>query len=71
MRKDPPTQAPLYLQYEIYARAKSAQAQRGIPFAFVTGYGDDKAVLGEFAGRPVLAKPFGRRALRDILRAGA
>jgi light-regulated signal transduction histidine kinase (bacteriophytochrome) len=49
----------------------SVLRQRGIPFAFVTGYGDDKAVLGEFAGRPVLAKPFGRRALRDILRAGA
>ncbi len=58
LRKDPPTQAPLYLQYEIYARAKSAQAQRGIPFAqawheaFAQRFGvlEDKVALqAEFA----------------------
>ena len=33
LRKDDPSQPPLYLQYEIYARAKTLQATRGLPFA--------------------------------------
>ncbi|MBR0652813.1 GAF domain-containing protein [Roseomonas terrae] len=47
-----------------------ALAAREIPFAFVTGYGDDAAVLGRFAGRPVLRKPFDRTALASLLPAG-
>lgn len=37
LRKDPPTQAPLYLQYEVYAQAKDLQKRRGIPFAEAWG----------------------------------
>ncbi len=33
LRHDPPSQPPLYLQYEVYARAKALQAKRGVPFA--------------------------------------
>ena len=33
LRSDPPTQAPLFLQYEIHARAKVLQATSGLPFA--------------------------------------
>lgn len=53
LRKDPPSQPPLYLQYEVYARAKDRQARRGIPFAqawrdaFAERFGalDDKVAL--------------------------
>ena len=53
LRGDPPTQPPLYLQYEVYARAKDTQAKRGIPFAqawretFAQRFGDldDKVAL--------------------------
>ncbi len=33
LRNDDASQPPLYLQYEIYARAKTLQATRGLPFA--------------------------------------
>ena len=46
-----------------------ALAERDIPFAFVTGYGDDAAVLGRFARRPVLRKPFDRNSLAALLEA--
>jgi putative CocE/NonD family hydrolase len=58
LRGGPPTQPPLYLQYEVYARAKEAQAKRGVPFAqawreaFAARFGvlDDNAALrAEFA----------------------
>ncbi len=53
LRNDPPSQSPLYLQYEVYARAKALQAKRGIPFAqawreaFSERFGalDDKVAL--------------------------
>lgn len=53
LRGDPPTQPPLYLQYEVYARARDTQAKRGIPFAqawresFAQRFGDldDKVAL--------------------------
>ena len=53
LRNDPPSQPPLYLQYEFYARAKEAGAKRGIPFAqawretFARRFGalDDKVAL--------------------------
>jgi CheY-like chemotaxis protein len=44
-----------------------ALAERDIPFAFVTGYGDDADVLGRFARRPVLRKPFDRNSLAALL----
>lgn len=52
LRNDAPGQPPLYLQYEVYARAKE-QARRGIPFAqawleaFARRFGelDDKVAL--------------------------
>lgn len=52
LRSDTPTQPPLYLQYEVYARAKE-QAKRGAPFAqawreaFAQRFGglDDKVAL--------------------------
>ena len=31
LRNDPASQPPLYLQYELHARAKDAEAKRGIP----------------------------------------
>jgi CheY-like chemotaxis protein len=48
-------------------------AARGIPFAFVTGYGAD-VLPDRFRGRPTLQKPFQMAALRrvvgDLARAG-
>jgi CheY-like chemotaxis protein len=41
-------------------------AQRGIPFAFVTGYGP-ASLNPEFRGRPTLQKPFHRAALTPVL----
>ena len=41
-------------------------ARRGVPFAFATGYGAD-GVPPEFAGRPVLAKPFQEFDLGQVL----
>jgi len=58
LRNDPPSQPPLFLQYEIHARAKLLQARDGIPFAqawreaFVQRFGmlDDRTALqAEFA----------------------
>ncbi|MDB5412655.1 MAG: putative sensor protein [Rubritepida sp.] len=41
--------------------------RRGIPFVFATGYGEDDAVLGAFAGRPVVHKPYTRETLARYL----
>lgn len=58
LRNDPPTQPPLYLQYEIHARAKALQAGRNLSFAqawrqvFAERFGalEDKVALrAEFA----------------------
>jgi CheY-like chemotaxis protein len=43
-----------------------ALAQRGIPFAFVTGYTAD-ALVAPHNGRPILEKPFWGDALRNVL----
>jgi CheY-like chemotaxis protein len=44
-----------------------ALAARGIPFAFVTGYGAD-GVRKDFADRPVLQKPFAIEQVQDVVR---
>ena len=58
LRNDPPSQPPVFLQYEIHARAKLLQARDGIPFAqawrtaFAQHFGtlDDRTALqAEFA----------------------
>lgn len=41
--------------------------ERGMPFAFATGYGDGLAVPERFAGVPVIAKPYDRAALQAVL----
>ena len=38
-----------------------------IPFAFVTGYSDDRAFPSEYSDRPKLSKPFSRDELLAIL----
>jgi uncharacterized protein len=57
LRNDPPSQPPLYLQYEVHARAKAVQAGRGMPFAQAWretfaerfgGLGDKVALQAEF-----------------------
>ena len=45
-----------------------ALAKRGIPFAFVSGYGDE-VLDAPHAGRPVVKKPFPANALEVTLRA--
>lgn len=40
--------------------------RRGIPFAFVTGYGR-KMVPDGFSGAPILTKPYGRSDLMRVL----
>lgn len=44
--------------------------RRGIRFVFATGYGEDVGMLGPFAGRPVVQKPFSRETLRPFLASG-
>ena len=56
LRNDPPTQPPLYLQYDIHARAKALQASRGLTYAQ--------------AWRQVFAERFGALDDRAALRAG-
>ena len=46
-----------------------ALAERGIPFVFVTGYGD-KPKSSSFASIPVLEKPIQAEALRSLLQLG-
>jgi DNA-binding NtrC family response regulator len=41
-------------------------AERGVPFVFVSGYGD-QALEAPFEGRPVLQKPFSPEAIGDVL----
>ena len=43
-------------------------AARGIPFLFMTGYGDG-SLPAEYAGRPAVAKPYKMKALLDALEA--
>lgn len=58
LRNDAPSQPPMFLQYEIHARAKALQAARGLPFAaawqdrFAERFGaldDNTALQAEFA----------------------
>jgi CheY-like chemotaxis protein len=42
-------------------------SQRGVPFAFLTGYGET-GLNGSFRDRPVLSKPIDRRSLHETLR---
>ncbi|WP_201782970.1 hypothetical protein [Sphingopyxis macrogoltabida] len=42
--------------------------ERGTPFLFATGYGDDGAIPDDMAAVPVVRKPFERDALLDRLR---
>ena len=44
-----------------------ALASRGVPFAFVTGYGSG-GVLARYQDRPVLSKPVDQRHLEATLR---
>lgn len=46
-------------------------ARRGIPFVFATGYGEDADILGPFAGRPVLRKPYSSAELQRVLTGSA
>lgn len=39
---------------------------RGVPFIFSTGYGK-AGIVPDFANAPILAKPYGTMALRDML----
>lgn len=41
-------------------------AARGIPFLFSTAY-DPGSIVADFAERPVLSKPYGPRALEEML----
>ena len=41
-------------------------AQRGLPFVFVTGYGEG-SLPAKYSGRPALQKPFQSEQLRTIL----
>jgi CheY-like chemotaxis protein len=45
-------------------------AAREIPFAFITGYGED-SLSPRYANVPVLQKPIDRNALRELFRAAA
>jgi CheY-like chemotaxis protein len=46
----------------------AAVERRGLPFVFVTGYGES-GVPERFRGRPFLEKPFAIADLSDLLRA--
>ncbi len=41
-------------------------AERGIPFIFSTAY-EPSSIVADFAQRPVLSKPYGPRALEEML----
>ena len=49
LRRDPPSQPPLYLQYGMYARAKDAQTTPGVPFAqaWREAFADDFGALDD------------------------
>jgi DNA-binding NtrC family response regulator len=51
--------------HQIYPVA-DVMARRGIPFIFVTGYGDD-GIVEQYRHRPVLQKPFRRDDLGRAL----
>lgn len=42
--------------------------ERGIPFAFASGYGEQAQLDGVFAGHEVISKPYGRAEIADALR---
>ncbi len=42
-------------------------AQRGIPFIFVSGYGDQATIDEPHQGRPIIQKPFVPEALEEAL----
>jgi DNA-binding NtrC family response regulator len=44
-----------------------ALQDRGIPYLFLTGYGDDTALSERHRGAPRLTKPIDRKALMDVL----
>jgi CheY-like chemotaxis protein len=44
----------------------AALNERGIPFAFATGYGT-AGIREDFTAAPVITKPFGERALEDAV----
>ena len=44
-----------------------ALQQRGVPFAFVTGYGETAMILERFEGTPVLRKPYDKAGILDTL----
>jgi CheY-like chemotaxis protein len=48
--------------------AAAALADRGIPFVFMTGYGDG-SLPADFAGRPSVSKPYKVKTLLDALAA--
>ena len=50
---------------EIYPVA-DILAQRGLPFVFVTGYGEG-SLLAKYRSRPALQKPFQSEQLKDLL----
>lgn len=43
-----------------------ALVARGVPFVFATGYGMD-AITDNYRNRPLLAKPYSRRDVEEIL----
>lgn len=43
-----------------------ALAERGIPFAFLTGYGE-QGVSADYSGTTVLSKPFDEKGLEHVL----
>jgi len=51
---------------ELVYPVADALAERGLPHIFVTGYGAD-ALTEPYRNRPVLEKPFLRRALREAM----
>ncbi len=44
-----------------------ALASRNIPFAFTTGFAASSILQPAFAGARVISKPYGKKAVRDLL----
>lgn len=55
------------LGYENCFQVAARLRELGIPFAFVTGYGDNLTVPSEFVGTPRLLKPHSEAALTEVL----
>ena len=58
LRHDPPSQPPLYLQYEVLARAQDARDRRGLPFALAWREAFD-ARFGALPDKVALQAEFG------------